>query len=151
MPVGDAFSHLSPKLASQDLYLASVRFNKIYQKCIRRRVRAVLTEQIYSSPRALPAGHTGGISKGRDAGIGKICPSKPTWFDFRTAMPGRGILSLRFIAKRNVFHVQICLYLCSILFYYTAPKTILQDVFLIFLQRGRKNYAPFFIHFSQNH
>ncbi|MBR5880933.1 MAG: hypothetical protein IKZ16_04530, partial [Clostridia bacterium] len=46
---------------------------------------AVLTEQIFSSPKAFPAGHIGNMSKGKDEGIGEICPSKPTWFDSRTA------------------------------------------------------------------
>ena len=27
----------------------------------------------------------GNMSKGKDKGIGKICSSKPTWFDSRTA------------------------------------------------------------------
>ena len=26
------------------------------------------------------------MSKGKDAGMGKICPSKPTWFDSRAAI-----------------------------------------------------------------
>ena len=85
MPVNDAFLHLLARFYSQDWYLASQNLTKIYQKCIRPRVRAVLTEQIFSSPKALPAGHTGSISKGRDKGIGKICTSKPTWFGSRAA------------------------------------------------------------------
>ena len=85
MPVGDAFSHLSARFHSQDWYLASQNHTKIYQKCICRRVQAVLTKQIFSSPKAFPAGHIGNMSKGKDEGIGEICPSKPTWFDSRTA------------------------------------------------------------------
>jgi len=85
LPDDDAFSHLSACFHSQDLYLASQNRAKIYQKCIRRRVRAVLTQQIFSSPKAFPAGHIGNMSKGKDDGIGKICPSKPTWFDSRLA------------------------------------------------------------------
>ena len=46
---------------------------------------AVLTKQIFSSPKAFPAGHIGNMSKGKDEGIGQICPSKPTWFDSRSA------------------------------------------------------------------
>jgi uncharacterized membrane protein YuzA (DUF378 family) len=76
---------LSACFYSQDLYLASQNRTKIYQKCIRPRVRAVLTKQIFSIPKAFPAGHTGSMSKGNAAGMGKICPSKPTWFDSRTA------------------------------------------------------------------
>ena len=90
MPVNDAFLHLSARFYSQDWYLASQNLTKIYQKCIRPRVRAVLTEQIFSSPKALPAGHTGSISKGRDKGIGKICTSKPTWFGSRAAKAKAG-------------------------------------------------------------
>jgi RimJ/RimL family protein N-acetyltransferase len=48
-------------------------------------VRAVLTQQIFLSPKAFPAGHMGNMSKGKDKGIEKICSSKPTWFDSRTA------------------------------------------------------------------
>ena len=81
MPDDDAFSHLSARFRSQDWYLASQNPAKIYQKCIRRRVRAVLTQQIFSSPKAFPAGHIGNMSKGKDEGIGQICPSKPIWFD----------------------------------------------------------------------
>ena len=76
---------LSACFYSQDLYLASQNRTKIYQKCIRPRVRAVLTKQIFSIPKAFPAGHMGNMSKGKDKGIGKICSSKPTWFDSRTA------------------------------------------------------------------
>ena len=89
LPVDDAFSHLSACFFSQDLYLASQNHTKIYQKCIRRRVRAVLTQQIFSSPKAFLAGHIGNMSKRKDAGIGKICPSKPTWFDSRSATERR--------------------------------------------------------------
>ena len=85
MPDGDSFSHLSACFYSQDLYLASQNRTKIYQKCIRPRVRAVLTQQIFSIPKAFPAGHIGDMSKGKDEGIGKICLSKPTWFDSRAA------------------------------------------------------------------
>jgi len=85
LPDDDAFSHLSARFRLQDLYLAAQNHTKIYQKCIRRRVRAVLTQQIYSSPKAFPAGHIGNMSKGKDAGIGEICTSKPTWFDSRSA------------------------------------------------------------------
>ena len=46
---------------------------------------AVLTKQIFSSPKAFPAGHIGNMSKGKDEGIGQICTSKPIWFDFRSA------------------------------------------------------------------
>ena len=46
-----------------------------------------MTKQIFSSPKAFPAGHIGNMSKGKDEGIGEICPSKPTWFDSRTATP----------------------------------------------------------------
>ena len=66
-------------------YATSQNPTKIYQKCIRPRVRAVLTKQIFSIPKAFPAGHTGSMSKGNAAGMGKICPSKPTWFDSRAA------------------------------------------------------------------
>ena len=66
-------------------YATSQNHTKIYQKCIRRRVRAVLTQQIFLSPIAFLAGYTGGISKRKDAGMGKICTSKPTWFDSRSA------------------------------------------------------------------
>jgi hypothetical protein len=59
-------------------YATSQNPTKIYQKCIRPRVRAVLTQQIFSIPKAFPAGHTGSMSKGNAAGMGKICPSKPT-------------------------------------------------------------------------
>ena len=85
MPANDAFSHLSARFRSQDLYLASQNRPKIYQKFIRRRVRAVLTQQIFSSPKAFPAGHIGNMSKGKDEGIGQICTSKPTWLDSRSA------------------------------------------------------------------
>jgi len=85
LPDDDAFLHLSAYFHSQDWYLASQNYTKIYQKCIRRRVRAVLTQQIFSSPKAFPAGHIGNMSKGKDEGIGQICPSKPTWFDSRSA------------------------------------------------------------------
>ena len=47
---------------------------------------AVLTQQIFSSPKAFPAGHIGNMSKGKDEGIGQICTSKPTWFDSRSAI-----------------------------------------------------------------
>ena len=76
---------LSACFYSQDLYLASQNLTKIHQKCIRSRVRAVLTQQIFLSPKAFPAGHMGNMSKGKDKGIEKICSSKPTWFDSRTA------------------------------------------------------------------
>ena len=66
-------------------YATSQNHTKIYQKCIRRRVRAVLTQQIYSSPKTFPAGHIGNMSKGKDAGIGEICTSKPIWFGSRSA------------------------------------------------------------------
>ena len=66
-------------------YATSQNPTKIYQKCIRPRVRAVLTQQIFLSPKAFPAGHMGNMSKGKDKGIEKICSSKPTWFDSRTA------------------------------------------------------------------
>ncbi len=46
---------------------------------------AVLTQQIFSSPKAFLAGHIGNMSKGKDEGIGQICTSKPTWFDSRSA------------------------------------------------------------------
>ena len=46
---------------------------------------AVLTQQIFSSPKAFSAGHIGNMSKGKDEGIGQICTSKPTWFDSRSA------------------------------------------------------------------
>jgi len=85
LPDDDAFSHLPASFHSQDWYLASQNLTKIYQKCIRRRVRAVLTQQIFLSPIAFLAGYTGGISKRKDAGMGKICTSKPTWFDSRSA------------------------------------------------------------------
>ncbi|MBR2446625.1 MAG: hypothetical protein IKB28_08205 [Clostridia bacterium] len=74
-------------------YATSQNRAKIYQKCIRRRVRAVLTQQIFSSPKAFPAGHIGNMSKGKDEGIGQICTSKPTWFDSRSA---RLVLMIRF-------------------------------------------------------
>ncbi|MBO5757040.1 MAG: hypothetical protein J6S28_09655, partial [Clostridia bacterium] len=80
MPEGDAFMRLSACFYSQDWYLASQNLTKIHQKCIRPRVRAVLTQQIFSIPKAFPAGHIGDMSKGKDEGIGKICLSKPTWF-----------------------------------------------------------------------
>ena len=86
MPEGDAFMRLSACFYSQDWYLASQNLTKIHQKCIRSRVRAVLTQQIFLSPKAFPAGHMGNMSKGKDKGIEKICSSKPTWFDSRTAM-----------------------------------------------------------------
>ncbi|MBR5880947.1 MAG: hypothetical protein IKZ16_04600, partial [Clostridia bacterium] len=57
---------------------------------------AVLTEQIFSSPKAFPAGHIGNMSKGKDEGIGEICPSKPTWFDSRTANRKLNVVHLRF-------------------------------------------------------
>ena len=76
---------LSACFYSQDWYLASQNLTKIHQKCIRSRVRAVLTQQIFLSPKAFPAGHMGNMSKGKDKGIEKICSSKPTWFDSRTA------------------------------------------------------------------
>ena len=44
-----------------------------------------MTQQIFSIPKAFPAGHIGDMSKGKDEGIGKICLSKPTWFDSRAA------------------------------------------------------------------
>ena len=66
-------------------YATSQNPTKIHQKCIRSRVRAVLTQQIFSIPKAFPAGHIGDMSKGKDEGIEKICSSKPTWFDSRTA------------------------------------------------------------------
>ena len=66
-------------------YATSQNLIKIHQKCIRPRVRAVLTQQIFLSPKAFPAGHMGNMSKGKDKGIEKICSSKPTWFDSRTA------------------------------------------------------------------
>ena len=37
-PCGENFSRLMPNLASQDVYLASTRFDKIHQKIQRRRV-----------------------------------------------------------------------------------------------------------------
>jgi hypothetical protein len=77
---------LSACFYSQDWYLASQNLTKIHQKCIRSRVRAVLTQQIFLSPKAFPAGHIGDMSKGKDEGIGKICLSKPTWFDSRAAI-----------------------------------------------------------------
>ena len=43
-------------------YATSQNHTKIYQKCIRRRVRAVLTQQIFSSPKAFLAGHIGNMS-----------------------------------------------------------------------------------------
>jgi hypothetical protein len=76
---------LSACFYSQDWYLASQNLTKIHQKCIRSRVRAVLTQQIFLSPKAFPAGHMGNMSKGKDKGIEKICSSKPTWFDSRMA------------------------------------------------------------------
>ncbi len=85
MPDDDAFSHLSACFRSQDFNIASQNHTKIYQKCIRRRVRAVLTQQIFSSPKAFLAGHIGDMSKRKGAGIGQICMSKPTWFDSRSA------------------------------------------------------------------
>ena len=85
LPEGDAFMRLSACFYSQDWYLASQNLTKIHQKCIRSRVRAVLTQQIFLSPKAFPAGHMGNMSKGKDKGIEKICSSKPTWFDSRTA------------------------------------------------------------------
>jgi hypothetical protein len=90
LPDGDSFSHLSARFYSQDLYLASQNRTKIHQKCIRPRVRAVLTQQIFLSPKAFPAGHIGDMSKGKDKGIEKICSSKPTWLDSRTAMRVKG-------------------------------------------------------------
>ena len=66
-------------------YATSQNHTKIYQKCIRRRVRAVLTQQIFSSPKAFLAGHIGDMSKRKAAGIGQICMSKPTWLDSRSA------------------------------------------------------------------
>ena len=44
-----------------------------------------MTQQIFSSPKAFLAGHIGNMSKRKDAGIGEICTSKPTWFDSRSA------------------------------------------------------------------
>ncbi|MBR2446632.1 MAG: hypothetical protein IKB28_08240 [Clostridia bacterium] len=67
-------------------YATSQNRPKIYQKFIRRRVQAVLTQQIFLSPKAFPAGHIGNMSKGKDEGIGQICTSKPIWFDSRSAM-----------------------------------------------------------------
>ena len=67
-------------------YATSQNRPKIYQKFIRRRVRAVLTQQIFLSPKAFLAGHIGNMSKRKDAGIGEICTSKPTWFGSRSAM-----------------------------------------------------------------
>ena len=46
-PCGENFSRLSPNLVLQDAYLASTRFDKIHQKIQRRRVHAVLREQIF--------------------------------------------------------------------------------------------------------
>ena len=56
-----------------------------------------MTQQIYSSPKAFPAGHIGNMSKGKDAGIGEICTSKPTWFGSRSA-----------IWKRDKIHIRYC-------------------------------------------
>ena len=91
MPDDDAFSHLSACFRSQDFNIASQNHTKIYQKCIRRRVRAVLTQQIFSSPKAFLAGHIGDMSKRKAAGIGQICMSKPTWFDSRSANLGANL------------------------------------------------------------
>ena len=107
LPVDDAFSHLSACFFSQDLYLASQNHTKIYQKCIRRRVRAVLTQQIFSSPKAFLAGHIGNMSKRKDAGIGEICTSKPTWFDSRSAIRKSNIQTKRgtsFGAEQSFLH-----------------------------------------------
>jgi hypothetical protein len=92
LPDDDAFSHLSACFRSQDFNIASQNHTKIYQKCIRRRVRAVLTQQIFSSPKAFLAGHIGDMSKRKAAGIGQICMSKPTWFDSRSATTLSGTL-----------------------------------------------------------
>ena len=37
----------------------------------------------------------------------------------------------------------------NILLYYTVPNEIFQEIQLIFLQRGRKNYALFFVQYIQ--
>ena len=103
MPDDDAFSHLPASFHSQDWYLASQNLTKIYQKCIRRRVRAVLTQQIFLSPIAFLAGYTGGISKRKDAGMGKICTSKPTWFDSRSAKICISEENLDYLTYQNVY------------------------------------------------
>ena len=88
-------------------YATSQNHTKIYRKCIRRRVRAVLTQQIFSSPKAFLAGHIGNMSKRKDAGIGEICTSKPTWFDSRSAIRKSNIQTKRgtsFGAEQSFLH-----------------------------------------------
>ena len=70
-----------------------------------------MTQQIYSSPKAFPAGHIGNMSKGKDAGIGEICSSKPTWFGSRSAKlsdpPGRGAHPGLFTALLSLMRIRV--------------------------------------------
>jgi len=67
-----------------------ILFRKIISKSIKNAFAggcyAVLTQQIFSSPKAFPAGHIGNMSKGKDEGIGQICTSKPIWFGSHSAI-----------------------------------------------------------------
>ncbi|MBQ7378913.1 MAG: hypothetical protein IJW70_04445, partial [Clostridia bacterium] len=59
MPDDDAFSPLLPKLTSQDWYLARFPFTKSIKNAFAGGCYAVLTQQIFSSPKAFLAGHIG--------------------------------------------------------------------------------------------